>query len=65
MDCELIILSFSLQSESDQDARGGLMKPTIASQNKANGALRNSNSNLRRRGMQSSGKRDLIDGLLS
>lgn len=62
MDCELIILSFSLQSESDQDARGGLMKPTIASQNKANG-LRNSNSNLRRRGMQSSGKRDLIDGL--
>lgn len=42
------------------------MKPTIASQSKANGALRNSNSNLRRRGMQSSsGKRNLIDGFHS
>lgn len=53
-----------LQSESDQERRGSLMKPTISSQNKANGgmtsssssAMRSSNSNLRRRGMQSSGE---------
>lgn len=45
------------QSESDQERRGGLMKPT----QKANGGggtgsggTRSSNSNLRRRGMQSS-----------
>lgn len=57
-------ISFNhLQSESDQERRGSLMKPTISSQNKTNGgmtssssAMRSSNSNLRRRGMQSSGE---------